>query len=90
MYAWLLNGVTFTVGQYFDANLNMPDSTGWKLVGTDDIGQDGNPDFVWHNGVTGATQAWTMFNFQRLGYQNATDPALIPTDSSGWRVIRRW
>jgi hypothetical protein len=83
---WYMNGITRASFDNFDPYFNIPDSTGWRLVGTDDYNFDGRPDLLWHNGDTGGTQAWYMNGINRTDFADF-DPYLSIPDSSGWRFL---
>lgn len=82
---WYMNGVDRTSYADVDSSLNVPDSTGWRIVGADEFDGDGNTDLVWHNGTTGQTQIWYMQGSHRVSFANL-DASLNVTDASGWRI----
>ena len=75
----------------FSNEVSRPDSSGWQIAGTGDFNNDGIPDILWHNGVTGETDIWHMtihkrpLRFQRID-AGAVQPSWSVPDSSGWRV----
>lgn len=85
---WYMNGIVRTGLNDFSPSLNVADSTGWRIVGTNDLNGDGKTDLIWHNGVSGATQAWFLNGVYRLSFSNF-DSTLNVADSTGWRVIGR-
>jgi hypothetical protein len=82
---WYMNGASRLVIAHFDASLNLPDSTGWRVVGTNDFDANGHPDILWHNGITGETKVWYLNGASRIGYESI-DPSLNVSDSTGWRI----
>ena len=82
---WFMVGVDRSTYVDLDSSLNLPDSTGWRIVGADDFDVDGRTDLVWHNGTTGETQIWYMDTNQRLSFASL-DSSLNVTDASGWRI----
>ncbi len=83
---WYMNGSARAAYSTLDSSLNVADSTGWRIVGTNDFNQDGHPDILWHNGASGATQVWYMNLAARIGYADF-DPSLNVADNTGWRVV---
>ncbi|HLZ09255.1 MAG TPA: hypothetical protein VKT80_11740, partial [Chloroflexota bacterium] len=70
---------------------DVPDSTGWQLMGTADFNNDGNTDLLWHNGATGDVVVWflngtTVTNgvYVTSGGANVNLPA-----SAGWEIVSR-
>jgi hypothetical protein len=78
----------------FDSSLNVPDSSGWAIVETDDFNQDGNPDILWHNGASGQLRLWYLDwdpVLKRVRFVGSADfdSALSLADSTGWRIVGR-
>jgi FG-GAP-like repeat len=73
-----------------DTGLNVPDSTNWRLVGSNDLNRDGRPELLWHQAVTGETQVWYMnaSGTTRASFQSL-DPGLNVADATGWRIVSR-
>jgi hypothetical protein len=65
-----------------DSSLNIPDNTGWKIVGTDDFNGDGPPDILWHRSI-GESQVWFMNGATRAGAMNLDT---VP-DPTGWQIV---
>lgn len=86
MQVWYMNSGTRSFAEDFSPSLNVPDGTGWRVVGTNDFDRDGRADILWHNGLSGATQLWCMTGIVRDRFINF-DPALNVYDDSGWRVV---
>jgi hypothetical protein len=83
---WYMNGIVRTSAASLDASLNVADSTGWRIVGTNDFNQDGKADILWHNGTSGETQVWYMNNIARTSFANL-DASLNVPDNTGWRIV---
>jgi hypothetical protein len=94
---WRANQATVSGFVNLSSSLNVPDSSGWRVVGTNDFNQDGDTDILWHNGQSGETQVWYMgFRFIRSGlsfvpdiyrknYANVSGSINAP-ESSGWQI----
>jgi hypothetical protein len=85
---WLMNGLTRTMPLALSAKLDVPASTGWRIVALDDFDADGTYDIVWHNGPSGAMQTWFMnpdLTTRRSVEPFATN--LRVADNTGWRVV---
>jgi len=85
---WYMNGANRPANAFADVNITVADSTGWKLVGTDDFNRDGKPDLLWHNGGTGASQVWYMNGAVRPTNAFA-DFNINVADSTGWKIVNR-
>jgi hypothetical protein len=76
--------------KFFGQQLLVPDSSGWKGVGISDFDLDGNPDILWHNGITGETSLWFMDHTNQIGFKLLTNPdftnEVSRPDSSGWQI----
>ncbi|HEY7370910.1 MAG TPA: FG-GAP-like repeat-containing protein [Polyangia bacterium] len=83
---WYMNGATRTGWADFDSYLNLPDSTGWSVVGIADLNHDGTGDVIIHNGASGGTEIWYMNGGARTGYADL-DPSLNISDSTGWHLV---
>jgi hypothetical protein len=83
---WYMKGTSRTGVEALDPALNLPDDTGWSLVGVCDFNQDGWPDLLWHHGAYGATQLWYMHGATRGAYANLDGVAVSVTDDSGWQL----
>jgi hypothetical protein len=83
---WLMRGGSRVDYRDFESYLNLPDSTGWRFVGTRDFDHDGNPDVLIHNVSSGAFQVWYMNHGVRNGYADFDSYLNLP-DSTGWRVV---
>jgi hypothetical protein len=81
--AWYMDGITMTSQAQVDPRYPVPDSSGWRFAGTGDFNHDGKVDILWHNGGTGATQAWFMDGVTMTS-QAQVDPRYPVPDSSGW------
>jgi len=81
---WYMNSIIRTSAASLDASLNIADASGWTPVAMADFNNDRNPDIVWHNGSTGASQIWYMNGTARTSYADLS-AALNVTDSTGWR-----
>lgn len=70
------------------ANLaeSVPASSGWSIIGANDLNRDGKPDLVWRNGSSGASQVWFMNQTTRVSFANLSE--VVP-DSSGWKLMSR-
>jgi hypothetical protein len=82
---WYLNGAERTGFDNFEASLSVTDSSGWRVAGVGDFNRDGNPDILWHNGASGATQVWYMSGAKRANFASF-EPSLEVADSTGWRI----
>ena len=54
---WIMNGTNFV------SEIALPttsDDPAWKMVGTGDFNQDGQPDIAWQNETTGQPAVWFM------------------------------
>jgi hypothetical protein len=73
-------------------DINRTDATGWKVAGSGDFNNDGVPDILWHNGVTGATEIWHMNvlnrprRFRRIDVVSLPSSLNIP-DSTNVRLV---
>ena len=83
---WSMQGGTRVTFHDVDASLDVPDSTGWRVVSMDDFNADGFADILWHNGTSGASQVWYMDGATRLNFA-AFDASLNVKDDSGWRPV---
>jgi hypothetical protein len=81
---WYMHGKTMFDQAPVDPRYSVPDSSGWRLVGTGDLDYDGNTDLLWHNGATGASVVWYMVG-ATMRDQAPIDPRYPVLDSSGWR-----
>src|SRR5262249_19884137 len=79
---WFMNGITLSSVSQLDSSLNVPDLSGWKIVGTDDFNQDGHPDILWHRN-SGESQVWFMSGRTRLSAANLDT---VP-DNTGWQIV---
>lgn len=80
---WFMSGTSMASQASIDPRYSVPDSSGWRLISNGDLNQDGKTDLLWHNGSTGATQAWFMDGVTMFS-QAAVDPRYSVPDSSGW------
>ncbi|HET6282155.1 MAG TPA: VCBS repeat-containing protein [Polyangia bacterium] len=68
--------------------MNVPDSSGWRLVGNHDFNLDGRLDLVWHHTASGMISVWFMSDttFLGSGQVNRTLPPgqaeVVSTDPS--------
>jgi hypothetical protein len=83
---WYMDAITRTSAANLPAGLNISDATGWTPVAMADFNKDGKADIIWHNGSTGATQAWFMNGATRTGFADFS-ATLNVTDSTGWRFM---
>jgi hypothetical protein len=83
---WYMDGLSRTSYSDFSSSLDTADSTGWRIVGSADLNSDGKTDVLWHNGSTGATQAWYMDGVSRSGVGNL-DSSLDLADSTNWKCV---
>lgn len=83
---WYMSGINRTSAANLPAGLNISDATGWTPVAMADFNKDGKADIIWHNGSTGATQAWFMNGATRTGFADFS-ATLNVTDSTGWRFM---
>jgi hypothetical protein len=88
MQIWYFDGITPISLQYVTSSLNIPDSSGWSLLGAYDFNRDGSPDLFWHH-TSGAAGYWYMDGTTVLGISNISDTSLQIPDSWGWKPIRR-
>jgi FG-GAP-like repeat/Fibronectin type III domain len=78
---WLMNGtvstkfVSVTPGQVADTN--------WKVAGVGDLNNDGHPDIVWQNKVTGQLSTWFMNGTVETGAAMLGPSAVTDT---GWKI----
>jgi hypothetical protein len=85
---WYLNGMSLLTGPIkLDAGLNIPDSTGWRVVGSSDFNADGHADILWHH-TSGVLGVWYMDGWlRRLDGRNLEgDPPSEPA-GNGWSVV---
>jgi hypothetical protein len=83
---WYMDGIIRIDFGDLDNLLDLPDSSGWRIAGTNDFNQDGNPDILWHNGSTGGSQVWYMSGIARIGAEDFHS-SLNVDDSTGWRIV---
>ncbi len=85
---WFLKGKTFESAAILDnAPLLGKDASGWKIVGTGDFSNDGNPELLWQNQAAGQVGVWSLkgTSFESAKYiENA--PAL-GANSNGWQLV---
>jgi hypothetical protein len=81
MQAWFLNG-TSAAGQNFNPSAVTDPS--WRIVGSGDFNNDGNPDLLFQNTITGVLVVWYM-NGTQLVSASVLSPA-GPSDPN-WRVV---
>jgi hypothetical protein len=56
--AWLMNGTSAT--SIVSLSPSAVSDTNWKIVGIGDFNNDGKPDLIWQDQVTGDIAAWLM------------------------------
>jgi hypothetical protein len=79
--AWFLNGITATAQMLTPTGVADP---AWQVVGAADFNNNGFPDLLFQNAVTGALAAWmmngtTMVSASLLSPTGPTDP--------NWRIV---
>ena len=84
VHIWYLNGTTRV--STAELSWRAASSTGWKIVGVGDFGQDGELDVLWHHGGDGRLSAW---NLKGTTVQNDTILNWTTPSSSGWAVVSR-
>lgn len=83
---WYMNGASLLGSAELDPSLTLNDTDGWRLVGVGDFNQDGRPDIVAHNGISGVTDIWYMDGLNRIGLDEL-DPSLDVADASGSLLV---
>lgn len=92
LQVWFMSGATRLSFVNVSSTLNVPDSTGWRVMGTADFNRDGSPDIVWRNegngADAGAMQVWYMSGVDRYSATNL-DPVLTRNTlfSAGWTYV---
>jgi hypothetical protein len=82
---WYMNGVNRINFSNFNAVFNRPDSSGWRVAGTNDFNQDGQADILWHNS-DGRLHVWMMSGSTPVQFVDFS-PLLNTPDSTGWRIV---
>jgi hypothetical protein len=80
---WYLDSVTVASQAELDRRYPVRDISDWRFDETGDFNYDGKVDILWHNGMTGATQAWFMDGLTAMN-RVQTDSRYFLPDSSGW------
>ena len=77
---WYLGG---SQGVTVTGAANLTQTNPWHIVGVADFNNDGNPDVVWQDPVSGAVQVWYLGGSGR----NALQSALNITAKNSWQVV---
>jgi len=65
-------------------DINRTDISGWRVAGSGDFNNDGVPDILWHNGVTGATDIWHMNVLNRPRRFRRIDAVSLKSSLNFW------
>jgi len=77
---WFMDGVTYQSHQSF----SIPTvNTNWKIVGVADFNDNGKPDLVWQNNVTGEIAIWFMDGVTYQSHQSFSIPTVSNTN---WKI----
>ena len=79
---WLLGGAS---GNTILGATTLTGSTSWHIVAQGDFNQDGHPDLVWQDPVSGAVQVWYMGGPQGTTVLASSNLALNTNPT--WRVV---
>jgi hypothetical protein len=58
-------------------------ANGWKISKVADFNNDGHPDLLWHDPVSGSGQVWFL-----SGSQGVTPQSFVPVPANAWRVVQ--
>lgn len=87
---WRMNGTTKLedLGTTFQGgSSNVPNSSGWRVVGVADFNRDGIPDILWHHGPTGGSSIWYMNGAKGTNAFDFSSLTSNAADNSGWRMV---
>jgi hypothetical protein len=78
---WYMNGTELASGTFLTPS-SLPD-VNWKIAGTGDFDQDGQPDILWHHQTSGQIVLWYM-NGSVMTSGTFTDPPGLA--DTRWRI----
>lgn len=79
LYAWFMNGTTFTGGSFLSPN---PIDANLQVVGVNDFTGDGSPDLLLQNQLDATVSLYKLNGLTRVGLQTIQGAASTP-----WRVV---